>query len=249
MANIERTKKLLVDNQFTSIDCGFKAQQLRHFNKEKSNNSFIDTKQRRPTPLEGRRMTLAERDLYREEHYQYGGTKGRIAKTCWWIPKKPTQLSGILTTLAALTLDNSVVDTEWTFGTGASNHMTGNQGMLTNLRKYDGSDSIFIRDGSFMPITSIGDTYLNQKCTSLPLHNVLLVPNLSKKLLSISQLTTQFPVNCEFSNSDFFVKERTTGQPIITWKRKGDLHVLSNSPELHFPLASNQVQRKFGINV
>jgi len=53
-------------------------------------------------------------------------------------------------------------------------------------------------------------------------------------LLSISQLTSQFPVNCEFSNVDFCVKERKTGHPLITGKKKGDLYVLSNVPEGHF---------------
>lgn len=48
--------------------------------------------------------------------------------------------------------------------TGASNHMTG---MLSNLRKYSGPDTVLIGDGS-----------------SLPLNDVLLVPNLTKNLLS-----------------------------------------------------------------
>lgn len=63
---------------------------------------------------------------------------------------------------------------------------------------------------------------------------MLLVPNLKKNLLSVSQLTTQFPVNCEFSNVDFCVKEWETGQAMITGKRKGDLYVLPTSPELYF---------------
>ena len=46
-----------------------------------------------------------------------------------------------------------------------------------------------------------------QNNITLPLHDVLLVPDLTKKLFSISQLTKQFPVNCEFSNADFCVKE------------------------------------------
>ena len=50
----------------------------------------------------------------------------------------------------------------------------------------------------------------------------------------MSQLTTQFPVNCEFTNVDFCVKERQTGHPMITGRRKGDLYVLPNSSELYF---------------
>lgn len=150
------------------------------------------------------------------------------------MPKKPTQQDEVPQALAALTLDNTIADTEWTTDTGASNHMTGKPGMLTNIRKYSGADFVLIGDGSSMPILAIGDSCIKQKNTALPLKNVLLVLNLTKNLLSVSQITTQFPVNCEFSNVDFCVKERETGQAMITGKRKGDLYVLSTFPELYF---------------
>jgi hypothetical protein len=47
-------------------------------------------------------------------------------------------------------------------------------------------------------------------------------------------MTKQFPVNYEFSNVDFCVKERKTEQPVITGTRKGDLYILPTSPELYF---------------
>ena len=50
----------------------------------------------------------------------------------------------------------------------------------------------------------------------------------------VSQLTSQFPVNCEFSNVNFCVKEQNTGHPVITGKRKGNLYVLSDETEAHF---------------
>jgi hypothetical protein len=175
-------------------------------------------------------MTPAERDKYRDQQCQYCGMTGHVAKICWWVPKKPAQQDEIPQALAALTLDTTIADTEWTTDTGASNHMTGKPGMLTNIRKY----SVLIEDGSSMPILAIGDTFIKQKTSALPLNNVLLVPNLTKNLLSVSQLTNQFPVNCEFSNVDFCVKERETGQAVIIGKRKGDLYVLPVSPELYF---------------
>jgi hypothetical protein len=131
-------------------------------------------------------------------------------------------------------MDNTLAETKWTTDTGASNHMTGQSGMLTNLRKYKGADSIIIGNGSSIPILGIGDTQIKQQKIALPLRDVLLVPTLTKNLLSVSQLTKQFPVNCEFSNVDFYVKERKTGQPVITRTRKGDLYVLPTSPKLYF---------------
>ncbi|KAF9681652.1 hypothetical protein SADUNF_Sadunf05G0024300 [Salix dunnii] len=58
------------------------------------------------------------------------------------------------------------------------------------------------------------------------------VPKLTKNLLSVSHLTDQYPVNCEFSNRDFYVKERETGQPVMRGRRKGDLYVLPTSPDV-----------------
>ena len=122
--------------------------------------------------------------------------------------------------------------------------MAGKQGMLTNIRNYSGSDSILIGDGFSLPIRGIGDSSVKQKNKVLSLHDVLLVPHLKKNLRFVSQLTTQFPVNYEFTNVDFCVKERQTGQPMIIGKRKGDLYVLPNSLELYFShrFKSNSVE-------
>ncbi|XVE76327.1 hypothetical protein DITRI_Ditri12bG0163200 [Diplodiscus trichospermus] len=220
--------------QFTSTGHGFQAQQPRNNNKNYLDNSVPNTKQRRPPPPGERHMTPAERNLYREEKCQFCGTMGHIAKICWWLPKKSTHNEEIPQALAARTLDNTIADTEWTSDTRASNHMTGKPGMLFNIRRYSGSDSVLIADGSSLPITEIGDTNIKQNEAILPLQNVLLVPDLTKNLLSMSQLTTQFPVNCEFSDVDFRVKKREIRQMLIKGRRKGDLYVLSNSPELQF---------------
>ena len=112
--------------------------------------------------------------------------------------------------------------------------MTGQPGMLNNVHKYNGTDSILIGDGSSLPITGIGNSSISQKNFTLPLNDVLLVPHLKKNLLSVSQLTSQFPVNCEFSNIDFCVKGRNTGKPLMTGKRMNNLYVLSNKPEAYF---------------
>nr|KYP31493.1 hypothetical protein KK1_048162 [Cajanus cajan] len=85
--------------------------------------------------------------------------------------------------------------------------MTGKPSMLNNIQKYSGTNSVLIGDGSSLPILGTRDSFIKQRNVTLPLHDVLLVPSLTKNLLSISQLTKQFPVNCEFSNVDFCVKE------------------------------------------
>jgi len=114
---------------------------------------------------------------------------GHIAKICWWVSKKPTQSDDIPQALATLTLDYTIAETEWTSDIGASNHMTSKASMLSNIQQYSSTDSVLIGDGFSLPIHGIGDTFIKQKNITLPLHDVLLVSNLTKKLHSISQLT------------------------------------------------------------
>lgn len=158
---------------------------------------------------------------------------GHITKICWWLPNKTTQ-TDIPQALAALTLDTTIANTEWTSNTGASNHMIGKTDMLTNPRKYKGINTVLIGNGSSLQISGIDDTTIKQKNTTLPLQNVLYVLDLTKNTLSVSQLTTQFPINCEFFDVNFHVKDPAIGQNLITGTRRGDLYVLSNLPELHF---------------
>ena len=111
-------------------------------------------------------MTPAKRDLYHEEKCQYCGMAGHIAKICWWVPKRPTKQDDIPQALAALTLDNTIAKTKWTSDIGASNHMIGNQGMLTNIRNYYGSNSVLIGDGSSLPFLVLEILALSKRITS-----------------------------------------------------------------------------------
>jgi len=63
--------------------------------------------------------------------------------------------------------------------------MTGNLGMLKNIRNHYGSNSVLIGDGSSIPIHGIRDSSITQKNNILPLHDALLVPDL-KKILFVS---------------------------------------------------------------
>jgi hypothetical protein len=82
-------------------------------------------------------------------------------------------------------LDNTIIETERISDTRASNQMTGNLGMLKNIRNHYGSNSVLIGDGSSIPIHGIRDSSITQKNNILLLHDALLVPDL-KKILFVS---------------------------------------------------------------
>lgn len=99
--------------------------------------------------------------------------------------------------------------------------------MLENICWYLGNDAILIGDGSLHEITHIGDTFIGTSNYLIKLKNVLLVSNLAKNLLSISQLTSDYPYNCEFCSIGFFIKEWVTNYILLTSQQEGNLYVLS----------------------
>ena len=85
--------------------------------------------------------------------------------------------------------------------------MIGNSKLLFNLRSYLGIDSVLIGNGHALSIKAVGDTLVKKGKEKLMLRDVLLVPSLTRNLLSVSQFTDQFSLNCEFFNENFCVKE------------------------------------------
>ena len=84
------------------------------------------------------------------------------------------------------------------------------------------------------PVTPSIRDYSIKKKNTLYFYNVLLVPNLTKNLLLISQLPTRFLVNYKFSNVDYCIKEQKTGQSVIIGRCKGDLYIFPTLLELYF---------------
>lgn len=164
---------------------------------------------------------------------QICGKKNHTALKCFNRFNHSFQQEDIPQALAALTIADSQ-DSEWFPDTGASAHVTGNPGKLTNLKPYKGNDAIMVGNGEILLITHIGETKINTDSSSIPLKNVLLVPNIKKDLLSVSQLTTAFPYTFEFSSTGCMIKDRSIGRIVATWNRRGDLYALNGTQAAYF---------------
>lgn len=68
--------------------------------------------------------------------------------------------------------------------TGATNHMTADAQSLGSRTEYLGNDHIVVGNGSQLPITHTGTTTIHTPFSSIPLRNVLCVPDIKKNLLS-----------------------------------------------------------------
>ena len=156
---------------------------------------------------------------------QICGKRGHVALKCWHRFNQAYCHDDIPEALAAITIRDSQ-DEEWFPDTGASTHMTGDPGKLVNLYAYNGNDSVMIGDGNTLKITHTGDAILQTKTSHFQIKNVLLVPELKKNLLSVSQFTNDYPCDFEFSAGGFVVKDRATKTVIMEGTTKGDLYAL-----------------------
>jgi len=75
----------------------------------------------------------------------------------------------------------------WYPDTGANHHMTSNPSEVQGIDSYSGTDTAMVGNGN--GLTIVGTRHTNLPTTTLKLNNVLVVPNIKKKLLSVSQFT------------------------------------------------------------
>lgn len=73
---------------------------------------------------------------------------------------------------------------------------------------YNGDNTVQTANGYTLYISHIGDI----KFGKLHLKNTLLVPLITKNLISISKLTNDMDCHCDFSSSEFLVKDRKMGK-------------------------------------
>jgi histone deacetylase 1/2 len=94
---------------------------------------------------------------------------------------------------------NSPVDTVWHPVTGATHHLTND---LTNLNlrhdDYDGTEHIQVGNGAGLRITKTSSSILSSSSKSFVLQKQLLVPDITKNLLSVHQFCKDNNVYFEF---------------------------------------------------
>lgn len=128
-------------------------------------------------------------------------------------------------------------DPNWYMDTGASSHMTSEQGFLSTVfsfRSYS-PEHIVVGNGSLLPIASIGHTTLPH--THFHLNHTLLAPSLIKNLVHVRKFTKDNNCSVEFDPFDFSVKDLRTRAEILRSNSSGDLyHVLPTSIAPSAPL-------------
>lgn len=103
---------------------------------------------------------------------------------------------------------------EWYLDTGASSHMASSSGMLSSSQPCH-TARIVVGNGDSFAVTHSGHLHIPTKASPLSLNNVLVSPNLIKNLISVKKLARENPVNVEFDDLGFSVKDRSTRKVIL----------------------------------
>lgn len=104
-------------------------------------------------------------------------------------------------------------DQAWYPDSGATNHVTHNPNNLLDSISLPGSDQVLLGNGQGLSITSIGNIHFtspHSPQTTLALKNLLLVPEITKNLLSVSQFAKDNGVYFKFHPTFCLVKSQAT---------------------------------------
>lgn len=128
--------------------------------------------------------------------------------------------------------------------------MTNDPGKLINIDSYYVNDVVMIGNVNTFKISHTRDAILKTTNGHFKLCNVLLVPEIKKNILSISQFTSEYPCIFEFLDGGFVVKDMSTHKIVIEGTRKGDLYTWMHHSWKHSSLiGTNQQQKRCGIGV
>uniref|UniRef100_A0A2N9H082 Uncharacterized protein n=1 Tax=Fagus sylvatica TaxID=28930 RepID=A0A2N9H082_FAGSY len=142
-------------------------------------------------------------------HCQICKKRGHHALKCWHRFDNSYQDDHVPQALAALHL-NTPIEGEWVPDIGATAYLTDDPSILSKLQSYVDSDSVMVGNGSELPINHTSHANIFSPGSSLTLNNVLVVPDIKKNLLSVSQLTSDYPCYFQFDDHGFVIKDLRT---------------------------------------
>ena len=109
--------------------------------------------------------------------------------------------------------------------------MTPTSVRLDATSSYSGNEYIVFGNGHSAPISHIGRSHISP---TISLLDVLVVPKLTKSLLSVSKLTQDNQVDVVFSGPMFFIMNRHSKETLAQGRRRNGLYVLEQGQQAFF---------------
>ena len=161
--------------------------------------------------------------------------EGYLAKRYWtFLNLKKKQSANLAEAFAACSIPDSN-DSEWYLDFGATPHLTNDPDGVDVPTIYSGNEWVMVSNGQSLSISHTGSISTLVPQSSLFLSNVLVVPGIKKKLISISQLTKDNNCCVIFSPSGFTIQDRVIRVVLGVNKCENGLYVLDQN---HHALAS-----------
>jgi hypothetical protein len=113
------------------------------------------------------------------------------------------------------------VDTNWYAHSGVTDHVTGDLDKLVVKGTYHGGDQIYTASGSGMRIKHIGHSTIHTPYHNLKLNHILHVPQSSRNLASIHQITSDNNVFFVLHPNFFFIKNQESMRTLLQGRFKG----------------------------
>jgi hypothetical protein len=118
--------------------------------------------------------------------------------------------------------------------------MTNDVAQLDKSDTYTNKDCVVVGNGATLPISHTG---ILSPTSSLTLKDVVVVPGLTKNLISISKLISGFPFSITFTNNRFIIQNLVTRKVVATGRRENDLYVLERRHHSLLSVFSNNCPR------
>lgn len=106
----------------------------------------------------------------------------------------------------------------WFPDSGATNHVTAEPRNMYHGSEYSGSDQLYVENGTGLSIQRIGNTFVKSPINSsisFSLNNMLLVPSITKNLVSVSKFTKDNHVFFEFHSDYCCVKSQGSKEVLL----------------------------------
>ncbi|XP_056695256.1 uncharacterized protein [Spinacia oleracea] len=115
----------------------------------------------------------------------------------------------------------------WIVDSGACDHMTFDENILTNIRVLIQPIKVGLPDGTQMTVEKIGDTVLSD---DLVLHNVLLVKGFRHNLLSVGRLIEHTGILVTFTKTGYIFQDPSNSKKLGAGKRTNGLYYFVTTP-------------------
>ena len=179
---------------------------------------------------------------------QYCDKTGHTAKVCYKLHGYPPKMNGYSHKNVAKPTAHSAMytphatESDWILDSGATHHLTNTLDDLHITNPYQGKDQITIGDGNTIPISHVGKANLSIPNHTLHLPKVFHVPNISCKLLSVSNLCKTNPISIEFFHDYYLIKDLKTKAPLLKGLHKAGLYYLPRPLRNHQALTTIKQQ-------